>query len=522
MLELVALGERLRVHLPGVVDLARVSPLVDAHVRLRGVYRANFTARRQLVGVEIHVPSFDLVTVLSPAPAAPYAAPLRRSDSVLEFHPRDATGRRIHVQGVVTLHRPGRFLYLRDAGGPLRVETRGQRALGPGDEIDVVGFPGLGEYRPLLADASYRTRGKQPAPEPLAVRADQAMSGDLDGELIRIEGTLVERFAPEGETRLVLQSPLHVFEAALPDPGAFDAFRRGSRLSVTGIAAVKGDAARVPQSFQLLLRSAADVVMIEPAPWWTPQRAILAVASLLGVAAFAFAWVGTLHRRVREQTEILRSRLGREAALEERTRLARELHDTVEQNLAGIGYALEAVKHTLEHPTVARAHLDRALQHVDQSMGDARRSVSALRPRALEEGGLSSALSSLAGEVARGGMARAEVDVSGQPWPLVPAVEDHLFRIGQEAVTNALKHAHANRLQIRLGYAETAFELAVLDDGCGFDSARPLPKGHFGIIGMRERAAKLGATIELQSRSGEGTTVVVRVPRQAASLPQVS
>ena len=522
VLELMALGQRLRVHLPGIVDVGRVTPLVDAHVRLRGVYRATFSPRRQLVGVEIHVPALDLITVLAPAPEDPYAAPRRRSDTVLEFHPRDASGRRIHVQGVVTLHRPGRFLYLRDDGGPLRVESRAEGTLAPGDEIDVVGFPGPGEYRPLLQDASYRKRGRRQSPEPLPVRADQAMSGDVDGDLIRIEGTLVERLAPEGESRLVLQSPLHVFEAALPEAGAFDGLRRGSRLSVTGIAVVTGDAARVPQSFQVLLRAPTDVVLLEPAPWWTRRRALVAVAGLIGVAAGAFTWVATLRRRVREQTEVLRSRLGREAALEERTRLARELHDTLEQNLAGIGYALEAVKHTLDHPGVARSHLDRALGHVDQSMGEARRAVSALRPRVLEEGDLASALHKLAGEMTRGGVARADVDVSGSPWPLLPKVEDHLFRIGQEAITNALKHAGADRLRIELRFADAALELVVRDDGGGFDTAARSDDDHFGLVGMRERAAKVGATLDIRSARGQGTTVRVSVARQAAALPQVS
>lgn len=522
VLEVMALGERLQVHVPGTVDARRVSSLVDAQVRLRGVYRATFTPRRQLVGVEIHVPSLDLVDVLAAPPADPYDAPLRRSDTILEFHPYDASGRRVHVRGVVTLHRPGRFLYLRDAGGPLRVETRAAAPLAPGDEIDVVGFPAIGEYRPVLQDASYRKSGRRDAPAPSPAPADHGMSGDLDGELVRIEGTLVERFAPEGETRLVLQSPLHVFEAALPGTGAFDTLRRGSRLSITGIGVVKGDAARVPQSFEILLRSPDDVTLLAQAPWWTPRRALLAMAGLVAVAAGAFLWVATLRRRVREQTEILRSRFGREAALEERTRLARELHDTLEQNLAGIGYALEAVKHTLGHPSVARSHLDRALGHVDQSMGEARRAVLALRSRVLENGDLALALQTLAGEVTRGGVARAEVDVQGTPWPLVPEVEDHLFRIGQEALTNALKHARADRLQVELRFTESDVELLVKDDGAGFDTGAAARDGHFGLQGMQERAAKVGARLDVRSAHGQGTSVLVSIPRHAASLPQVS
>jgi signal transduction histidine kinase len=523
VLDLMAFGDRLEVHLPGITDLERVRPLVDAEVRVRGVYRATFSPTRQLTGALVEVPSLDLVSVLAAAPEDPYGAPLRRSDTILEFHPRDATGRRVHVRGVVTLQRPGRFFYVRDAGGPLRVESREAAPLRPGDEVDVVGFPGLGDFRPVLRDASYRRRAHTTPRDPSPVHADQALSGRLDGELITIEGRLLERLSPEGESRLVLQSPLSVFEAVLADVSApFDDLRADSRLRVTGICVVRADSARVPQSFQVLLRDVDDVRVVEAAPWWTRRRAALAGASLLAVALGALLWVGTLRRRVRAQTEILRGRLAREASLEERTRLARELHDTLEQNLAGIGYALEAVKHTIDHPSVARSHLDRALAHVDQSMGEARRSVWAVRPRPLEEGDLVSALETLAREVSWGGVARVDVHVQGDRWPLLPGVEDQLFRVAQEALTNALKHARSTRLRVDLHFEEGALQILVHDDGRGFDAAAPVGSGHLGLIGMRERVAKVGGVLDLESGPDHGTTVRVAVPRSVAALPQVS
>ncbi len=524
VLDLLAFGERLQVDVLGVADDARMGALVGAQVRVRGVYKTEFSPTRQVLGVGLSVPRPELVSVVDPAPADPYGEPLRRAASVLDFHPRDPVGRRIHVRGTVTLHRPGRFLYLRDESGPLRVESRDAAALAPGTLVDVVGFPQLGEYRPRLEDASVRTLAPAPppaAPAPRAVRPEEALRGELDGELVTLEGRLVELLRTEGERRLVLQSPLCVFEAVLPSAAggeALDTLRAQSRLAVTGIAVVHGDAARVPQSVQVLLRDAADVRVVAGAPWWTPRRAGLAAAALFALAAGAFAWVAALRHRVREQTEVLRGRLSREAALEERTRLARELHDSLEQNLAGIGYALEAARQTLGQPQVARGHLDRALLHVDGSMGEARRSVWALRPLALEAGDLASALGTLAREVTRGGVAQAELQVHGDPWPLAPAVEDQLFRVAQEALTNALKHAGARFVRLNLRFGADALAIVVEDDGRGFDARVPAGPGHFGLVGMRERTAAIGATLELRSEPGRGTAVSVLLPRGPAAL----
>jgi signal transduction histidine kinase len=523
VLELLAFGERLTVEIPGDVSRERIEALVDAQVRVTGVYKAEFGATRQLVGVSLSVPQLDLIAVRAPAPADPYAAPLRLSDTVLEFHPGEAIGRRLHVRGVVTLHRPGRFFYLRDARGPLRVEASDDAELPAGTTVDVVGFPAVGPYRPVLIDSSYRAGERRAAPAPLTLTPDQPMNGTLDGELVTVEGRLLERLTPEGEARLVLQTPLYVFEAALPgDAGALpDDLPRDSRLRISGVCVVRANGAAAPPSFEILLRGPADVVLVRRAPWWTPRRAALAAATLLAVAAGAFVWVAALRRRVREQTEVLRERLAREAAVEERTRLARELHDSLEQNLAGIGYALEAVKETIDHPQVARAHLDRALTHVDESMAEARRSVRALRPKALEGTDLVAALRRLTGEITRGGVARAQLHVSGDVWTVPPVVEDQLFRIGQEALTNALKHARASRLDVSLRFAPDALVLGVDDDGRGFDTTAPVDDGHYGLAGMRERAARLGGAIAVTSAPGRGTHVAATIPR-TPPLSQVS
>jgi two-component system, NarL family, sensor kinase len=155
-------------------------------------------------------------------------------------------------------------------------------------------------------------------------------------------------------------------------------------------------------------------------------------------------------------------------------------------------------------------------------MGEARRSLWALRPRALEGGDLVAALETLAHEVTRGGVLDTAVHVHGPRWALSPEVEDQLFRVGQEALTNALKHAAARRLRVYLRFAETALTMVVQDDGRGFDPVAPPAACHFGLLGMRERVAKVGGTLGIRSAAAAGTEVLVTVPRSAAALPQVS
>jgi signal transduction histidine kinase len=112
------------------------------------------------------------------------------------------------------------------------------------------------------------------------------------------------------------------------------------------------------------------------------------------------------------------------------------------------------------------------------------------------------------------------VKTHGTRSPLPPGVEDDLLRIGQEALTNAVRHGNASRITVALKYEPETFRLHVRDDGRGFDTSAVVPPGHFGLVGMRERAQAIGARLELHSRAGEGTQVDVIVPLRRVTLPQ--
>ena len=228
--------------------------------------------------------------------------------------------------------------------------------------------------------------------------------------------------------------------------------------------------------------------------------------SLLGLAAAIYAWNRARVRRVEREFA---------AVLAERTRIAREIHDTLAQGFAGISVQLELVARLLERaPAAAKTHLDQTRELVRDSLAEARRSVWALRSPSLEGSDLPAALAEAAKRLVVGTNVQAHVEVHGTYRPLSSAVEDHLLRIGQEAMTNALKHAQATQLNLQLTFETRRLRFSARDNGCGFEVASKLdsPNGHFGLVGIRERVEQLGGTFELKSRPNEGTEVLVEVP----------
>lgn len=201
----------------------------------------------------------------------------------------------------------------------------------------------------------------------------------------------------------------------------------------------------------------------------------------------------------------------RVAALAERTRLAREIHDTLAQGLMGIIVQLQAAADAHTPAGDQRAHLDQALALARASLAEARRSVQVLRAPSRGDEDLGAALMRQIQQIAASTGVNAAFALSGAPIPLAPAVAAQLMRISQEAISNALRHARAQHLQLDLAFAPGRVRLQIRDDGVGFAPDTVAPD-RFGLVGMYERAAQLGAQLELRTAPGQGTMVVVEVP----------
>jgi signal transduction histidine kinase len=203
--------------------------------------------------------------------------------------------------------------------------------------------------------------------------------------------------------------------------------------------------------------------------------------------------------------------------LDERQRMARELHDTLAQGLAGIITQLEAAEQSGDE-----GHLQTARQLARDSLSEARRSVHAMRPEPLEAARLPEALAGEAGRWSALHGIPAEMTTTGDARPLRPEIEVTLLRAAQEALANVAKHASARRVGLTLSYMGDVVTLDVRDDGVGFAvdgaPARANGDGGYGLLGMRERVQGLAGTLEIESELGAGTALSVRVPAIPAEV----
>jgi signal transduction histidine kinase len=200
------------------------------------------------------------------------------------------------------------------------------------------------------------------------------------------------------------------------------------------------------------------------------------------------------------------------AVLAERNRMARDIHDTLAQGFTGIIMQLQAADDALarDGTDAVQSHIARAAELARQSLSEARRSVRALRPRALEDVPLATAIHSMIRKLTDGTDIRPEVTVLGKPWPLVVEWEEELLRIVQEALTNTLKHANASLFEVKLLFEGNGLQLEIRDDGIGFDPTHQ--HEGFGLTGMSERANRIGGKLTILSLSGKGAEIRVALP----------
>ncbi|MEG2804822.1 triple tyrosine motif-containing protein, partial [Stenotrophomonas sp.] len=242
------------------------------------------------------------------------------------------------------------------------------------------------------------------------------------------------------------------------------------------------------------------------APMWYQTLWFNAACVVVLVALLLLA----MRLRSRRLTQLVRARLQERHA--ERERIARELHDTLLQGTQGLILRLHAVSQASHTPPPVRAALEDAMQQAENALAEGRDRVSALRDDSDAYQDLGAALVQVYGERAADASSPAlRLNVEGTPMPLRRAAAEEVYLIGREAVLNALQHAAAGAIEIDIGYGLRGLRVHIRDDGRGLPDAPA--EGHWGLVGMRERAERLGARLRLWSRPGLGTEVELFLPR---------
>ena len=247
--------------------------------------------------------------------------------------------------------------------------------------------------------------------------------------------------------------------------------------------------------------------------WWFPAGSIALI--------FLLVWCAHLYR-LRQFAKQFNIRL--EERVSERTRIARELHDTILQGCHGVLLRFQAASNLLPtHPEEAKQRLDGAIEEAAQAIGEIRNAVEGLRslPAAAED--LATALSTLGKELVTDTTSQIspvfEANVEGTQRELHPLLRDEIYRIAGEALRNAFRHAQARRIELKIRYAQKQLRLRIRDDGKGIPPE--LVEGearvrHFGLHGMRERAKLIGANLEVWSSVGSGTEIELTAPASTA------
>ena len=451
-----------------------------------------------------------------PVPVNPFAAPVKTVSELRLFDSQASAFQRAKISGQI-VHKHQENYFLMNGADGLRFACANAE-VSAGDLVEVAGLPEWGGPSPVLREAVVRKTGHAALPSPRALGPEDVADASHDSTLVELEGLLVSSRKEQNEQVLELQTGLRTFLARVREPKGANAILNGSRLRLDGVYVVRSGNPppdlRV-SSFEVLLNSVADITVLARPPWWTTKR-VLGLLEAMGVVLVAAGlWAFTLRRRVRAQTITIRDQIERHATVEERARLAREFHDTLEQALAGIGLQLNGLADVLKSaPAEALRILGVARSMVRHSQEEAKRSVRNLRTFALEESNLPTALSQLAVQTRNGWPGNIEVGVSGTTCRLPARVETHLLRISQESINNAIKHGSPRNVRVDLMFGAESLHLSVADDGCGFEAEQMTrsPAGHFGLLGMRERAEKIGGVLKIRSAPGAGTKVELSLP----------
>lgn len=449
----------------------------------------------------------------------------------------------VSLKGVVTLMRDHEsYFFMRaDDGLDWRISLKGEahERFARGDKIDVDGLlePRRNRNTTRVFEAVVQKTGHDESAVPdyrsismheLWLGRDKTPLPSWYGNPVRVEGMVHDFWRTDISLNLVLSDRDDYIQCKVTVPISVplpEYFKRGARIEVKGIAVYSaswGDGHVLVgfENVNVLTQGMDTITVVSRPPFWTVGRLVALLGVVLGALGALFVWNMMMRSAVRRALAVrekaVRDKAAAEAVVRERLRLSHDLHDNFQQLLASCAFSLAATTNYVKSDAPKDEILS-ALRDVEDTLQHTQAGLRAALWSINEEAEGPSRFSGLI-RYAAGRLAHwagvVDFSFSGRETPMARQHAGALLMVLQEAVANAIRHGRARKVHVAVVFEDRALEMSIVDDGVGFDqdSAEVHSPGHMGLSGMRARVENLGGTFRVESRTGEGTRIVIRMP----------
>lgn len=528
----------------GAIAPSRLQGLVGAEVSVCGIYSPHAGGARKLTHrMLLTIIGENAFTVHRKAPSNRFDTPLldpkriQNATDVLMLGQRRLSGR------VIAVWRADNILISGQDGMLHRIKLNGVPPPQFGEDIDAVGRVETDLYTINLSHAVWRkstsahtTPSETPQPTSLShllvdEKGRNAIITKLYGKTIRISGEVQDILpSPENGRTILLQDDGHLISVDFSaNHGSIPPVRIGSRIEVTGIYIVETETWHPHAAFPhatgvtLVVRKPDDIRVLAQPPFLTPARLITAIGILLAIITVILIWnISLRHIAKHRSRELLKEEIAHistKLRLDERTRLAVELHDSVLQNLTSAALQLDIARRTsIADARAAEAHFNIVSKTIQSSHEELRNCVWDLRSQMLEEHDIESAIRQILRP--RIGSTQLVVRFNVSRNRISDNTAYALFRIIRELGSNAVRHGKATVIKVVGAIERDVLLISVSDNGCGFDPEnRPgIAEGHFGLQGITERVRHLNGRLEIRSAPGQGTRVRIELETHTPTM----
>ena len=520
------------------------APLVNGEIMVEGLCTPRGGHWRKFQGHVIK-PVKNGITVIRPPPADPFDVP--PLDIAQYSDPEDIVGMGMRrIDGTVLAAWNGDRFLMRTGEHQTTLAMLAPGITPPtcGESVRVAGFPDTDLFNLQLDNAIWRkaehpTPAEAEAPKNIEIKdivrgpmENHGPNAPLHGHLVRFRG--IVRNVPSlelGQTRMYLEHDMYVVPVDLSSvPSCVKELSIGCELEITGLCVLEAEEWRpnvpMPKVRELYIvpRSAADIKIVAHPPWWTTGRLMVALGLLAAALLAVFAWNRTLSHAVAVRgRRLFREELAHakaELKIEERTRLAVELHDSLSQTLTGVAFQIDAAERARQkNPERVERHLSAAQKTLSSCRRELTNCLSDLRSRTFEEQDTEKAIRLMLEPHIEG--TKVSVDFKVPRTHLSDATFHAILQMTRELVVNAIRHGKAQHVSVTGGIDSRSIFLSVQDDGTGFDPKnRPgVSEGHFGLKGVSERIDRLGGAMDITSAPGKGTKIDIKIKRNGTHLP---